>query len=77
MPRPSKPKAFSAPVFVNEFDSGSLQSGADSFDSRHRNLPAFFLEVDDRREPEVGRVRKLRLSDFQQTTCSSTLGGSH
>jgi hypothetical protein len=65
MPRPSKPKAFPAPVFVNEFDSGSLQSGADRFDSCQRNLSPFFLEVDDRREPEAGRVRKLRLGDFQ------------
>jgi hypothetical protein len=51
MPRLSKPKAFPAPVFVNEFDTGALQSGADSFDSSRRNLSTFFLEVDDRREP--------------------------
>jgi hypothetical protein len=48
MSRLSKPKAFPAPVFLNEFDTGSLQSGADSFDSSRRNLPTSFLEVDDR-----------------------------
>jgi hypothetical protein len=51
MPRLSTPKAFPAPVFVDEFDSASLQSGADCFDSCQGNLSPFFLEVDDRREP--------------------------
>ena len=77
MPRLSKPKAFPSPVFVDEYDPGSLQSGADSCDSSQRNLSPFFLEVDDRREPKVGRVRKLRLRDFQEPTSSSTLGWRH
>ena len=77
MPRLSTPKAFPAPVFVDEFDPGSLQSGSDCFDSFQGNLPPFFLEVDDRREPKVGRVRKLRLRDFQEPTGSSTLGWRH
>jgi hypothetical protein len=50
MSRFSKPKAFAAPIFVNEIDSGSPQSGADSFDSSQGNLPPFFLEINDRRE---------------------------
>ena len=36
-PRLSKPKAFPAPVFVDEFDPGSLQSGSDCFDSSQGN----------------------------------------
>ena len=65
MPRLSKPKAFPTPVFIDEFDSGSLQSGSNCFDSCHGNLSPTFLEVDDRREPSVGRMRKLRLRDLQ------------
>jgi len=65
MPRLSKPKAFPAPVFVDEFDPGLLQSGSDRFDSCHGNLSPAFLEVDDRREPSVSRTRKLRLRDFK------------
>ena len=65
MPRFSKPKAFPAPVFVDEFDSGSLQSDSDCFDSCQGNLSPAPLEVDDCREPSVGRMRKLRLRDFQ------------
>ena len=65
-PRLSTPKAFPAPVFVDEYDPGALQSGSDCFDSFRGNLPPFFLEVDDRREPKLGRVRKLRLRDFQE-----------
>jgi hypothetical protein len=64
-PRLSKPKAFPAPVFIDEFDSGSLQCGSDCFDSRQGNLSPAFLKIDDRREPSVGRIRKLRLRDFQ------------
>ena len=59
MPPFSKPKALPTPVFVDEFDPGPLQSGSDCFDSSQGN----FLEVDDRRESSVGRVRKLRLRD--------------
>jgi hypothetical protein len=33
----SKPKAFPAPVFVDEFDPGSLQSGSDCCASGARN----------------------------------------
>ena len=76
-PRLSTPKAFPAPVFVDEYDPGALQSGSDCFDSFHGNLPPFFLEVDDRREPELGRVRKLRLRDFQEPASSSTLRRRH
>ena len=76
-PRLSTSKAFPAPVFVDEYDPGALQSGSDCFDSFHRNLPPFFLEVDDRREPKLGRVRKLRLRDFQEPTSSSTLRRRH
>jgi hypothetical protein len=65
MPRLSKSNALPAPIFINEHDSGSLQSGSDCFDSRHGNLSPAFLEVDDRRESSVGRTRKLRLRDFQ------------
>jgi len=65
MPRLSKPKALPAPIFIDEYDSGSLQSGLDCFDSCQGNFSPAFLEVDDRREPSVGRVRKLRLCNFQ------------
>jgi hypothetical protein len=51
MPRLSTPKAFPASVFVDEFDTGPLQSGSDCFDSSQGNLSPFFFEVDDRREP--------------------------
>jgi len=37
MPRLSKPKAFPAAVFGDEFDPGSLQSGSDCFDSSQGN----------------------------------------
>jgi len=76
-PRLSTSKAFPAPVFVDEYDPGAIQSGSDCFDSFHGNLPPFFLEVDDRREPKLGRVRKLRLRDFQEPTSSSTLRRRH
>ena len=35
MPRLSKPKAFPDPVFVDEFDPGSLQSGSDCFPQKN------------------------------------------
>ena len=76
-PRLSTPKAFPAPVFVDEYDPGALQSGSDCFDSFHRNLPPFLLEVDDRREPKLGCVRKLRLRDFQKPTSRPTLSRRH
>ncbi len=63
--RLSKPEAFPAPVFIDEFDPSSLQSGSDSFDGSQGNFSPAFLEVDDRREPSVSRARKLRLRDFQ------------
>jgi hypothetical protein len=50
MPRLSKPKAFPSPVFVDEYDPGSLQSGSDCFDNSQGDESPFFLEVDDRRE---------------------------
>jgi hypothetical protein len=65
MPRLSNPKAFPAPVFVDEFDTRSLQSGSDCLDGRQGKWSPFSFEVDDRRESEVSRVRKLRLRDLQ------------
>jgi len=65
MPWLSKPKAFPASVLVDEFDSGSLQGGSDCFQSSRGNLSPVLFEVDNRRQPEVGRVRKLQLRDFQ------------
>ena len=50
MPRLSKPKSFPAAVFVDEFDTGSLQSGSDCLGSRNGNRSPFSFEVDDRRE---------------------------
>jgi hypothetical protein len=64
-PELPKTHAFSAPIFIDEFDSGLLKGGSDCFDSSQGNSSPFSLEVDDRREPQIGCVRKLRLRDFQ------------
>jgi hypothetical protein len=77
MPRLSQPKAFPAPVLVNELDAGSLQSAAHCVDGCKRDLSSFFLENDDRRDPKVGRVPKQRLRDLQNPTGRATMGGGH
>src|SRR5436305_1442310 len=48
LPRFSQPKAFSTPVFVDEFNSGLLQSGTHCFFGHIGNSSTFFLEVNDR-----------------------------
>ncbi len=61
----SKPKAFPAPIFLDEYDPGSLQSDLYCFDSPYGNCAPTLLKVDDGRESEIGGVRKLRLRNFQ------------
>jgi len=64
-------------IFIEETYPSRLKSCLDSVDRFQRYSPPLFLEVDHGREPEVGRIRELRLRHFKERTSSSTLSRSH